>query len=89
LEVDYNSIFEVKSPDTLEITKVVLIKNSSTTHNNNMDQRCLGISILDQANDILKLSGPKDGTYAPPGYYMLFILDKKNVPSVAEMVRIG
>jgi hypothetical protein len=54
-----------------------------------MDQRCLGISILDQANDILKLSGPKDGTYAPPGYYMLFILDKKNVPSVAEMVRIG
>jgi hypothetical protein len=89
LEVDYNSIFEVKSPNTSEITKVVLIKNSSTTHNNNMDQRCLGISILDQANDILKLSGPKDGTYAPPGYYMLFILDKKNVPSVAEMVRIG
>jgi Domain of unknown function (DUF1929)/Glyoxal oxidase N-terminus len=85
-EIAYDSIFEVKSPKSSEITKVVLIRNSSTTHNNNMDQRCLVLSILDQAKNILKLSGPKDGTYAPPGYYMLFILDKKNIPSVAKMV---
>jgi hypothetical protein len=68
---------------------VVLIKNSSTTHNNNMDQRCLVLTILDQANDILKLSSPKDGTYAPPGHYMLFILNKKNVPSIANVLSVG
>jgi hypothetical protein len=88
-EIAYGSTFQVKSPDAPEITKVVLIKNSSTTHNNNMDQRCLVLSILDQTNDILKLSGPKDGTYAPPGYYMLFILNNKNIPSVAKIVRVG
>lgn len=88
LEIAYNSTFEVKSPDSSEITKVVLIKNSSTTHNNNMDQRCLVLQILDQVNNILKLSAPKDGTYAPPGHYMLFILDKKNVPSIAKIVMV-
>ena len=88
-EIAYGSTFQVKSPDAPEITKVVLIKNSSTTHNNNMDQRCLVLSILDQTNDILKLSGPKDGTYAPPGYYMLFIVNNKNIPSVAKIVRVG
>jgi hypothetical protein len=89
LEISYNIDFEVKITDSTEITRVVLIKNSSTTHNNNMDQRCLVVPILDQANNSLKLSSPKDGTYAPPGYYMLFILNKKNVPSVAKIVRVG
>jgi hypothetical protein len=89
LEIAYGGTFEVKSGDSSEITKVVLIKNSSTTHNNNMDQRCLVLTILDQANDILKLSSPKDGTYAPPGHYMLFILNKKNVPSIANVLSVG
>jgi hypothetical protein len=88
LEISYDSIFEVESPDSSEIAKAVLIKNSSTTHNNNMDQRCLVLQILDQVNNILELSGPKDGTYAPPGPYMLFILDKKNVPSIAKIVTV-
>lgn len=89
LEIAYGSTFEVKSPNASEINNVVLIRNSSSTHNNNMDQRCLVLSILDQANNVLKLSAPKDGSYGPPGYYMLFILDNENIPSVAEIVRLG
>ena len=88
LDIHYDRDFEIKT-DTSDISKVVIIKNSSTTHNNNMDERYVLLTILEQVSDILKISGPKDGTYAPPGYYMLFILDKKNIPSVAEMVRIG
>jgi len=87
-EIAYDRDFELKI-NTPDIAKVVLIKNSSTTHNNNMDQRCLVLQILEQANYTVKLSGPKDGTYAPPGYYMLFILDKENIPSIAKVVMVG
>ena len=87
-DIHYDRDFEIKT-DTSDIAKAVLIKNSSTTHNNNMDQRCVVMRIFDQVNDVLKLSGPNDGTYAPPGHYMLFILDKKNIPSVAKMVMVG
>lgn len=87
-DIQYDKDFEIKT-DGSDIGEAVLIKNSSTTHNNNMDQRCLVLPILDQTNDILKLSGPKDATYAPPGYYMLFALDKKSIPSVAKIVRVG
>lgn len=86
LDAHYDIDFQIKT-DTSDIAKAVLIKNSSTTHNNNMDQRCVVTPILDQVNDVLKLSGPKDGTYAPPGHYMLFILDKKNIPSAAKIVK--
>jgi hypothetical protein len=89
LEISYNINFEVKTPDSSDITHVVLIRNSSTTHNNNMDQRCLVIPISYENNNVLKLSSPKDGTYAPPGYYMLFILNKKNVPSLGNIVKVG
>ncbi len=89
LEISYNTDFEVKTPDSSEIIRVVLIKNSSTTHNNNMDQRCLVIHISYETNNVLKLSSPKDGTYAPPGYYMLFILNRSNVPSFAKIIKVG
>lgn len=87
-DIHYDRDFEIKT-NTSDLSKVVLIKNSSTTHNNNMDQRCAVLTIIEQVNDILKISGPKDGTYAPPGYYMLFILDNKNIPSIANVIRVG
>lgn len=89
LEISYNREFEVKIHHSQEVTRAVFIKGSSTTHNNNMDQRCLTVPISYQTNNTLKLTSPKDGTYAPPGYYMFFILNDKNTPSVAKMVRIG
>jgi len=87
--ISYNTNFEVATSNAQNILRVSLIKVSSTTHNNNMDQRCLMLHIVDRTNNALKLSSPKDSTYAPPGYYMLFILNKKNVPSVAKIVKVG
>jgi len=86
--ISYNTIFEVTKND-VHIEKVSLIKSSSTTHNNNMDQRCIVLPIKEQTKNALKLLSPKDSTYAPPGYYMLFILDEEKVPSVGEFVKVG
>jgi len=86
--ISYNTIFEVTKND-VHIEKVSLIKSSSTTHNNNMDQRCIVLPIKEQTKNALKLLSPKDSTYAPPGYYMLFILDEEKVPSVGKFVKVG
>ena len=32
---------------------------------------------------------PAARSKAPPGYYMLFILDSEGVPAVARFVRVG
>ena len=87
--IPYNTSFKVSTSDAKDIKKVSLIKLSSTTHNNNMDQRCIMLPIKEQTKNSLKLSSPKDGTYAPPGYYMLFILNKEDVPSVGKIVKVG
>ena len=89
LQISYNTNFEIQSPDSSEVIQVVLIKNSSTTHNNNMDQRCLVVPISYQTNNTLKLSSPKDRTYAPPGYYMLFLLNKNRIPSIANFIHLS
>jgi Domain of unknown function (DUF1929) len=34
------------------------------------------------------ITGPPDRQTAPPGYYMLFVLNQANVPSIARIVRL-
>jgi len=87
--ISYNTSFDVTKSDSKKIKTVSLIKASSTTHNNNMDQRCIVLPIKEQTKNTLKLLSPKDSTYAPSGHYMLFLLDNKKVPSIGEFVKVG
>ena len=84
----YDKNYEVPTDDASRIQKVSLIKPSSTTHNNNMDQRCVILPIVDKTSNSLKISSPKNNTFAPPGYYMLFILDGKDIPSEGKFVKL-
>jgi len=85
--MQYDTPYEITTDS--DISKVSLVRVSSTTHNNNMDQRCLFLDILEKSDNVIKLQSPKDGTWAPPGYYMLFAIDKKGIPSVGEFVRLN
>ena len=40
-------------------------------------------------NGVLNVTGPPNGNIAPPGYYMLFLLNSSGVPSVARFVQIS
>ena len=42
-----------------------------------------------QGTDGLNVTMPANGNLAPPGYYMLFILNASGVPSVAKIVNIS
>jgi hypothetical protein len=54
-----------------------------------MTQRLLDLRIKRVDGDDMTLRSPEDPNVAPPGYYMLFILNEKGVPSIARMVRLG
>jgi hypothetical protein len=41
------------------------------------------------ASGALTVDGPPNGNITPPGYYMLFLIDNKGVPSVASFVKVA
>ncbi|QNI30602.1 DUF1929 domain-containing protein [Alloacidobacterium dinghuense] len=85
--ISYSSAFTVATPDAANISSVVLVRNGTVTHAFGMDQREVGLSFTADSG-LLTVTAPPDGNVAPPGYYMLFILNQSGVPSVASFVQV-
>jgi hypothetical protein len=84
--VTYGQLFFVQTPDALNITQVTWIRLSTVTHTFNENQRINFLS-FSQAGDGLNVTAPANSNVAPPGHYMLFVLNN-GVPSVAQIVQI-
>lgn len=84
----YGKTFTVKTPNAASISSVVLVRNGTVTHAFGMDQRMVGMSFT-AGSGSLTVTAPPNGYIAPPGYYMMFILNSAGVPSLAHMVHIG
>jgi len=78
--------FEIESPDASRIATVSLVRLASVTHAFNMNQRFIPLSFSAGAG-VLAVTAPATANIAPPGYYMLFIVDTNGVPSMASFVR--
>ena len=85
--VNYSSPFVVQTPDAADIASVVLVRPGTPTHAFDMDQRLVGLSFT-AGSGVLNVTAPPNGNIAPPGYYMLFVLNGAGVPSVARFVRL-
>jgi uncharacterized membrane protein len=85
--MNYASAFQVQTPDAADISSVVLVKPGADTHAFNMDQRLVGLSFT-AGSGALNVTGPPNSNIAPPGYYMLFILNSSGVPSVAKFIQL-
>ena len=85
--IDYGKPFQMATPDAANISSVVMIRNGSVTHAFDMDQRMVGLSFT-AGSGTLSVVGPPTGNIAPPGYYMLFLVNSQGVPSIASMVQI-
>jgi uncharacterized membrane protein len=86
--VSYGNSFTVQTPDAANIASVALIRNGAATHAFDMDQRFVGLSFT-AGSGALTVTAPPNGNIAPPGYYMLFLVDSSGVPSVAKFVQLG
>jgi len=85
--IGYSASFSVGTPNAANIQKVVLIRPGAPTHAFDMEQRLVGLSFT-IGNGTLTVTSPPNANVAPPGYYMLFVLNKAGVPSVAQFVQV-
>ncbi|MBI3528513.1 MAG: DUF1929 domain-containing protein, partial [Betaproteobacteria bacterium] len=83
----YGGNIAVQTPDAARIASVSLVKLGSVTHSINQDQRFLQLPFA-AAGGTLNVQAPANANLAPPGYYMLFILDTNGVPSVAATLQL-
>ena len=60
----------------------------ATTHANDMNQRYIPLTVAQRAGGVT-LTAPATADIATPGYYMLFLLNDRGVPSVAKFVSSG
>jgi hypothetical protein len=87
--IQYGAQYTIEtSVPGLDIASAVLVRPGATTHSFNTDQRMVGLVYVPTATGIT-MTAPPNGNIAPPGYYMLFVVDRAGVPSVATFVKVG
>lgn len=86
--VDYAGTLSLDVESEFPIDRVTLVKTGAVTHSFNQDQRFIELDFTERAG-ILSISLPDSPNIATPGFYMLFILDDRGVPSVAEQIHFN
>ena len=85
--LSYGATSFLGTPDAVGIASVSLIGTGSVTHSFNTHQRTvpLAFSVTDGG---LSITGPASASLAPPGDYLLFIVNGTGVPSVAAAINL-
>lgn len=65
-----------------------LVAPAAVTHGNDMHQRAIKLAVQPRLNG-LTASVPASSALVPPGYYMLFVMDKAGIPSVSKFVHVS
>jgi len=86
--VSYGQTFPVQTANAAQITDVRWIRLGSVTHAFDMSARANTLSFT-RTDTGVSVTAPIRPELAPPGYYLLFILNRNGVPSVGKIVRVG
>ncbi|HYI93670.1 MAG TPA: LamG-like jellyroll fold domain-containing protein [Bryobacteraceae bacterium] len=86
--VTYGESVTVTTADAASIATVVMMRPGSPTHGFDMDQRRIVLPFQAGSNS-LTVQAPVSAAIAPPGYYMLFLVNSVGVPSVASFIRVS
>jgi hypothetical protein len=85
--IAYGTTFTVGTASAAQITKVMLVRLSAVTHAFDMNQRGVQLN-FSVGSGSLTVTAPLNTKLAPPGHYMLFIVNSSGVPSVAKVVKL-
>jgi hypothetical protein len=84
--ISYGQSFTISTPEAATISKASLVRLGAPTHGQDMEQRYIPLNFT-RGTGQLSLTAPANANIAPPGYYMLFVLNG-GVPSMAKMVKV-
>ena len=85
--VAYGQSFTVASPDAASIARVTWVRLPAMTHSFNQNHWFNELAFTRTATG-LTVTAPANAYVAPPGHYMLFVLNGNGVPSVAKAVQV-
>jgi hypothetical protein len=85
--VGYGETFSVATPNALQIEDARWIRLGSVTHAFDMGQRANTLSFTRTSTGVA-ITAPANPNLAPPGYYMLFILNRNGVPSAGKVIKV-
>jgi len=88
-EWKYGQDIVIGSPQAGNIKWASIIRPGVTTHSFDNSQRLVDLAISAQAGGQVHAASPAQATLAPPGWYMLFLIDNTGVPSVATWIHLS
>jgi galactose oxidase len=85
--VGYGQSFDVTTPAAGQITQARWVRLGSVTHS--FDANTMALSLDFTAGDgSISVTAPPNPNVAPPGHYMLFVLNRNGVPSTGRIIRV-
>ena len=88
VEIHFGALIHILTPQAAQIKFISLMRPGLTTHSFNGTQRLLDVPFTTAAG-MLSATVPNNANIAPPGWYMLFLVDNDGVPSVASWVHLS
>ena len=86
--VDIGQTFHLQTSGAGPVSRVVMVKTGSATHGWNMEQRFIELAFTADGSQ-LSVQSPLHAAEAPPGFYMVFVLNAAGVPSQAKIMRVN
>lgn len=86
--ITYNNNFVINTPDAANIGSVCLMRPACVTHGFDMNQRRVVLNFT-VGSGLVTVQSPANANIAPPGYYMLFLVNTSGVPSVATFTKLS
>lgn len=84
----WNQAFNVSFTSSTPVSHVTFVRSGSATHALNVDQRFIKLAFTRVDAATIRVTSPKDRNNAPPGHYMLFIIDQNGVPSESRLIHL-
>jgi hypothetical protein len=85
--VNYGETFTVTTPYAAQITQVRWIRLGSVTHAFDANQRANTLTFA-RGSGLVRVTAPANRRLAPPGHYLLFVLNRNGVPSAGKIVKV-
>jgi hypothetical protein len=88
-EISYKERFDIRvSKKSGKIKSVAMIQQHPVTHNHQWNRR-VELWFEQKHDGKLEIQAPRFPGVAPPGNYLLFVVDKDGIPSTGELIHLG
>jgi YVTN family beta-propeller protein len=86
--IDPQRPFTLQVDDAARVRRVTLLGTGAVTHARDMSGRFIELTFAAAGGNALTVQAPR-ANEAPPGYYMVFVLDDEERPSFGSILRVN